>query len=55
MLAVFLGWAIYKWKQSAKETDEKRYVVYNTGEKSEPLASQVNFQSDSELWSKIIA
>lgn len=49
LLAAFLGWAIYKWKQSAKDTDDKRYVVYNTEEKTEPLASQVNYQSDSEL------
>jgi flagellar basal body-associated protein FliL len=50
LLAGFLGWAIYKWKQAAKETDDKRYVVYSTEDKAEPLASQTNnFQSETEV------
>lgn len=46
LLASFLGWTLYKWRQSAKETDDKRYVVYAENN-DEPLASQTNFNDVS--------
>lgn len=49
LLAGFLGWAIYKWRQSEKQQEDKRYVVYNTEDKQELLASQGDLQGDSEL------
>ncbi len=33
LLASFLGWAIWKWKQAAQAHDDRRYVVYNAGER----------------------
>jgi heme/copper-type cytochrome/quinol oxidase subunit 2 len=46
LLAGFLGWSIYRWRQTAEETNDKRYIVYNTDDRKHPLN---NFVSDSEL------
>lgn len=52
LLAGFLGWAVYKWRKTAQETNDKRYIVYSTDEKEKPLNTgngPNNFASDSEL------
>lgn len=49
LLAGFLGWAIWKWRKTAQETSDKRYIVYNSEEGKEPLSSATNFVSDAEL------
>lgn len=49
LLAGFLAWAIWKWRKTSQETNDKRYIVYNTDDRKEPLSSTNNFVSDSEL------
>lgn len=38
VLAGFLGWAVYKWRKAAAETNDKRMIVYDTDDKDKPLA-----------------
>lgn len=52
LLAAFLGWAVYKWRKAAAETNDKRMIVYDTDEKDKPLNASTQpgqFGSDSEL------